>query len=1199
MFVHGILLGLLAGGSNSFIIGSSSSSGIDAELTLSKPNITLRQEGNSSYAVLSYPELEHGFVSQQGLPQLPVIRRIIEAPPGADVSASISVVSTGSLRLENRVWPVQAPVPKIPGAKPEFVIDQGFYSQNQLWPRQQVKVEFMGVMHGHHLWMLEVQPVSYNPATGDLSFITRAKISLSFSGGTGFIEDQSPMGQMVSSIAWNRNPGKAVPPLDIGYLIIVPDAMESSVQPLVDWKKQTGYRVRVATTSQTGTSTSSIKSYIQAMYDTSSYDLQFVLLVGDVDGVPNWPGTYANTDLYYATLESSGEPDYLPDVWIGRLSASNTTELVNEISKTVNYEQLNWSTWDWADNGYFMASDDGNYHDVAEGTHQYCMAKARAAGMECDSLWEYYGTGTPITIALNDGRSQATYSGHGGETGWVGPAFSISDIYNLNNGDMLPLVQSYACLTGSYASTDECFMEAWIRAPNKGAVAAWGSSVTSYWDEDDILQRSVYDFIFDSTVTWLNGFLLGGKMGVYQHYGNTNTVNRYFEQYNLFGDPSLDLFTLVPIGVNVLFNPIPPGPSTMDVTVNSDTYGPLQDALVCVWQKDRANGDTVCILDVQYTDASGVAHLNVTPIAVDSVFVTVTAHNHTPYTGNTMVISNEAYVSPVRYNLDDSAGNDDGIANPGETISLFYTFKNLGSQDATGVVAKLRTTDPNLTVSDSTSNIGSLAAGDSLISNDPFTFSSVSGLEDGYVAQFTMEITDDDSHSWEYNVNIVLGTPVFEIASVFVNDSDQASFNYRLDPGETVKLIIDLHDIGHGNAYGTTGLLRTSHSLVTISDSNGTWPGTILVDSTAGCGSDWFVVSADASIPKEDTVNFTLYTSTSDGYHDTLSFYLIVGQITEHDPTGPDPYGYYAYDQTDTLYTECPTYTWQEINSVGTNLNMSDDDIRTVSIPFTFKYYGTDYNQVSICSNGYLRLGSSTNDDYSNDSLPSSDANLMVAGIWDDLNPYSGGDVYYYYDATGNQFIVEWDGVEDYGTGDPNTFQIVLSDPAYNPTVTGDGEIFCYYVAVPSVADGTLGIQDNNTTNFLQYAFEGNYSKGSAPVNPPFALKYTTDPPEFVGSSETAGLPKRFSFAMAGPNPARSTAAFTLALPSKTRVSVKVYDMTGRQVAVLAQGEKEAGIYTLFWNGRSESGTNVGKGIYIVRATAGNLASSLKIIWLR
>ncbi|MGB9589957.1 MAG: C25 family cysteine peptidase, partial [Candidatus Hydrothermia bacterium] len=425
------LIGLLAA-EPGLSLSSSGDWGFTAQLSVGAPTLLERQNNGATYLIPYYEDVDHEFTNDEGKPQLPVFRRIIEAPMGARVSARLVGVSGSSMGITRGIWPLQPPVPKT-GPAPGFKIDEKFYSLDAFWPGEPVSVEPLGMMHGHELWLLEVRPVSYNPTRGELRYITSGTIEVSFTGGAGFRNDPTPMGELASLAAWNRPTVRAVPPLEIGYLIIVPDSMYNTVLPLANWKKEKGFRVRVAKTSETGNTTASIKNFIQNLYDNWEYDLQFVLLVGDHgNGVPGWGGTYANTDLYYACLESAGQPDYVPDVWIGRLSAANNSQLSGEVSKVLTYETVNWPTNAWAQKAYFMASDDGSYHGVAEGTHLYCMAKARAKGMICDSLWAYYGTGTPIATAINNGRSQATYSGHGSSTGWGGPSFSNSDVYNLS-----------------------------------------------------------------------------------------------------------------------------------------------------------------------------------------------------------------------------------------------------------------------------------------------------------------------------------------------------------------------------------------------------------------------------------------------------------------------------------------------------------------------------------------------------------------------------------------------------------------------------------------------------------------------------------------------------------------------------------------------------------------------------------------------
>ena len=107
----------------------------------------------------------------------------------------------------------------------------------------------------------------------------------------------------------------------------------------------------------------------------------------------------------------------------------------------------------------------------------------------------YYDDGATtqqVSDAFNAGVFYGIYSGHGGNNSWAdGPPFSETNVNNLTNTNMYPFVMSFACVTGSYQDT-QCFTETWSRAPNKGALAIYGSSVNSYWTEDDVLERRLF-----------------------------------------------------------------------------------------------------------------------------------------------------------------------------------------------------------------------------------------------------------------------------------------------------------------------------------------------------------------------------------------------------------------------------------------------------------------------------------------------------------------------------------------------------------------------------------------------------------------------------------------------------------------------------------------------------------------------------------
>ena len=121
----------------------------------------------------------------------------------------------------------------------------------------------------------------------------------------------------------------------------------------------------------------------------------------------------------------------------------------------------------------------------------------------------------------------------------------------------------------------------------------------------------------------------------------------------------------------------------------------------------------------------------------------------------------------------------------------------------------------------------------------------------------------------------------------------------------------------------------------------------------------------------------------SGGARDTLEFVVRVGTAGTADPTGPDAYGYYAFDNTDVGYGEVPTYAWAEIapnhGGPGTDVGLLDfgsdnDDSRTVDLPFPFVYYGETFSRVTICSNGWLAMGATYLSNQRNWTIPAAGA---------------------------------------------------------------------------------------------------------------------------------------------------------------------------------------------------------------------------------
>ena len=69
--------------------------------------------------------------------------------------------------------------------------------------------------------------------------------------------------------------------------------------------------------------------------------------------------------------------------------------------------------------------------------------------------------------------------------------------------------------------------------------------------------------------------------------------------------------------------------------------------------------------------------------------------------------------------------------------------------------------------------------------------------------------------------------------------------------------------------------------------------------------------------------------------------------------------------------------------------------------------------------------------------------------------------------------------------------------------------------------------------------------------------------------------------------------------PITVRVSLKIFDLLGREVATLVNGVLTQGVHTLDWNGKLDDGANAPSGMYICRLEAGARSQAIKVVLLR
>ncbi|MFH1999952.1 MAG: C25 family cysteine peptidase, partial [Planctomycetota bacterium] len=857
------------------------------------------------------------------------------------------------------------------------------------YPEKIVEVKEAGIMRGHRLMQVSFYPVQYNAASGVLRVRTNVSFEVTYQNAD--LEATERIQKRYASPAFedilkehvaNYAPksGRDAIPLPVGYLIITHTTFAAGIQALADWKDHIGFDVTVATTAQTGTTSSQIKAYIQNAYNTWVNPPQFVLFVGDSNFIPGFTGgeTYSITDLDYSLMDSS---DFLPDLLLGRFSVATTAQLQNVLDKVLGYEQADWTYSSWIKKACFLASVD-NY-TISEGTHNYVINNfLNPAGYASDKLYQvtYGATTQDVKNSLNNGRSLCVYSGHGSTTSWGdGPPFSQSDVNSLTNMDMYPVVCSHACLTGNYETT-ECFAETWQRAAGKGSVVFWGSSPSTYWDEDDILEKGMFATGFTDGSYHIAGMTNGGLMAVNNFYGGAGRTEYYYEAYHVFGEPSMLLRTEEPQNMDVTHaSTITIGSAQLNVSVLLGG-NPVQNALVHA-AKDIEVDVTM------YTDAAGNVTLPISSTTPGNMDLVVTSQNGIPYEGNVIVIvPTGPYVVLDDYAIDDTAGNNDGNIDIGESIGLDVAGKNVGIETSYGVTATLTTSDALITITDGTETFGDIAPDTIVWCADDFDFDVSPLCEDGHLASFTVTFTDTASNSWDYALNLVVNAPKVVYDSYSLDDV-VGNGDGIADPGETLNFDVVLLNDGHHVAENVTIDIHTSDAYCNITQGSSAYAN-ILPGNTAS-NSATLVAEILASTPvgHNVVVNADIYRNGT--LVGTAQFSFIVSKIPV------------LIIDLDENHNSAPA-----MEATLTGFGVTYEKVQ--SWPASFDLYGSLFICLGIYSD--------------NTELSSNQATALVSFMQAGGNVYMEGGDCWYYDDYADTYAPSFgiDGLED-GTSDTGT----------------------------------------------------------------------------------------------------------------------------------------------------------------------------------
>ena len=547
-----------------------------------------------------------------GAPKLPVVTKTWIFPWGT----KISNIRCNPLYMEQRrlLKPIETtpPLPSINNDR--FIqpvnLDKGFFPKNWFDFTTGVGLDENGK---HVLFLtLKLYPIRYNIGFNSIEYSTRFDITIDYQYSN------------------YRFPSDSYDHFDL--LIITPNCFKSTLIPLQEHKNNYGVPTLIKTTEgiyqeyQGRDEAEKIKYCIKDMIET--YGIKYVLLVGDICKLPirqtdayPWSGYHGNgilSDLYYADIYDSdykfcswdannngvfGEVDYsgfppkpedniddvdlYPDVYIGRIPCSTSSELSIIVNKIITYEDVTFDQI-WFQKIILVGGDTFPLSKFAppfvyEGEITNQKVAQQLPGFEQIRLWTSKHNLNAVTFnyAVSKGAGFLSYAGHGFEHGWGtyrpnaildhNLIFYFTPYLNfLHNQNRLPVVFFDACLTAKldFNLTDlkdylkwktpilNLFLRAspsdllppfawcFLKKEDGGGIAVIGATRPAYTYVD---KYGVYAGAGYLDVHFFKGYHEGVKVGEMLVSAQNDYINYvgkdYFtlEEFILIGDPSLQV----------------------------------------------------------------------------------------------------------------------------------------------------------------------------------------------------------------------------------------------------------------------------------------------------------------------------------------------------------------------------------------------------------------------------------------------------------------------------------------------------------------------------------------------------------------------------------------------------------------------------------------------------------------------------------
>ena len=982
------------------------------------------------------------------------------------------------------------------------------------------------------------------------------------------------------------------------YLIIVPDGIMNYLGDFVAFKNSQGFDVDVIPLSEAGESADAIKITVANKLAEDPM-LEYVLLIGDVDGFAEFPSFYYGpdndvSDQKYTHILGN---DNIPDVFIGRLSIDSLSDFSVVLAKTIKYarDPLAFNS-DWLDRGLIVA---GNYSN----TYPIPITPKWTSYWLRDELLDYgysqvdtifyppVQQGAPYIIeSIDNGVGIVNYRGWGDANGWHYPEFHVDDVNDLNNGWLTPVFMSYVCNSNDFANNvDPCLSEAVLRGGTptvpKGGVAFIGpSDLHTSTKFNNVINAYMYDAMLNQSVVELGPAMQAGQSGLLIEFPAQNGADEaqefYAHVYNILGDPSLQVYLDTPNQFVIDVSDVHANDGFIDLTVTDLSGVLVNNAVVSIM-----NADEFLVKGMTDNEGRFLSSVKVSGVSQLEVY----ANKGGFIQGHTSALIQSESSDFSISNITVQSENGSNKPALGELINFTLELENNSGSSTnafTGEIIFSNGVEPNSFSVD----VSAIASG---------------GIESLNSIEFRAYSTSVES-ALQGQLNDQNGNKICEFALEVELPVFDVSFENNVSPNSDFEPALSITNFSNAIYSGIwISVLALSEGATVTLNSGSDLFSTFSAFQSLSQGTNYTIDIGDVAYGSDITFLVEFQKLGHTIFSQEVPFHI--EPASENLPVAPNNYGYWAYDDTDVGFDHTPVFNWVELDhayggSNGTHYQLDDDDHVEIELPFTFKYHGINYISMTISSNGWTSFEPCYIDYFWNMSIPMyMGPKAMLAPFSDDLETIdsdSDGEidvwinVFTWHDEANGRFVIEWSrALNGYDEVTEETFEIILYDQSTIPTESGDGVIDFLYLEVEDVDAtknyATVGIESPTKNYGLQYVFNNVYAPGAAPLANDRAIRFTTEAPNnYVGplNVDSELNPNEFSLSPAYPNPFNPLTHLDLKIPTTESVKISIVDILGREIAELLSGVLFQGIYKFSWNGTNHLGLSVASGTYFAVA---------------